>query len=123
MVRSQSGTSAGRNQLSARHAEACERWTYQPPAGHTTAWVAVSRGTLDADGRASTGELATFDVSEAPIALQASADLGASFVLGSAVPHPYPLLTRTAGVPSPDSSRRIQWMANRHPEGDELWPR
>jgi hypothetical protein len=39
----------------------------------------------------SNGELAIFDRSEAPITLEGSADLGASFVLGSAVPHPYPL--------------------------------
>jgi len=41
--------------------------------------------------RVSNGELAIFDQSEAPITLDGSADLGASFVLGSAVPHPYPL--------------------------------
>jgi hypothetical protein len=41
--------------------------------------------------RVSNGELAIFDRSEAPITLEGSAELGASFVLGSAVPHPYPL--------------------------------
>lgn len=68
-----------------------ERWTYEPPAGHTIAWVAVSRGGLNADERVSNGELAIFDDGNAPIALEGGADTGATFVLGSAVPHPYPL--------------------------------
>src|SRR3954465_2254131 len=67
-----------------------EQWTYEPPSGHTTAWVAVSRDALNVGGRVSDGELAIFDKSEAPIRLEGS-DLGASLVLGSAVPHPYPL--------------------------------
>jgi redox-sensitive bicupin YhaK (pirin superfamily) len=68
-----------------------EQWTYEPPSGHTTAWVAVSGGTLHVGQRVSNGELAIFDQSEESITLEGSADLGASFVLGSAVPHPYPL--------------------------------
>ena len=68
-----------------------EQWTYAPPSGHTTAWVAVSSGTLHVGERVYKGELAMFDQSEAPITLEGSADLGATFVLGSAVPHPYPL--------------------------------
>src|SRR4051794_18556416 len=68
-----------------------EQWTYAPPSGHTTAWVAVSRGTLHVGERVSNGELAIFDQSDAPITLEGSADLGATLVLGSAVPHPYPL--------------------------------
>jgi len=68
-----------------------QQWTYEPPSGHTTAWVAVSRGTLHVGERVSNGELAIFDQSDASITLEGSADLGASFVLGSAVPHPYPL--------------------------------
>jgi redox-sensitive bicupin YhaK (pirin superfamily) len=78
-----------------------ERWTYEPPAGHTIAWVAVGRGGLSAGERVSNGlsavalaeagELAIFDNSNAPITLEGGADTGATFVLGSAVPHPYPL--------------------------------
>src|SRR3954465_6784405 len=68
-----------------------EQWAYEPPSGHTTAWIAVSRGTLNVGERVSNGELGIFDKSEASITLASSADLGASFVLGSAVPHPYPL--------------------------------
>jgi redox-sensitive bicupin YhaK (pirin superfamily) len=68
-----------------------ERWTYQPPASHTIAWVAVGRGALNAGERVSNGELAIFDNSEAPITLEGVAGIGATFVLGSAVPHPHPL--------------------------------
>jgi redox-sensitive bicupin YhaK (pirin superfamily) len=68
-----------------------ERWIYQPPAGHTVAWVAIGKGALDAGERVSQGELAIFDNSEAPITIEGVAGLGATFVLGSAVPHPYPL--------------------------------
>jgi redox-sensitive bicupin YhaK (pirin superfamily) len=74
-----------------------ERWTYEPPAGHAIAWVAVSRGGLNAGERVShglsavalaeAGELAIFDNSNAPITLEGVAGTGATFVLGSAVPH------------------------------------
>jgi redox-sensitive bicupin YhaK (pirin superfamily) len=67
------------------------RWTYDPPTGHTIAWVAVSSGALNAGERVTTGELAIFDTTGAPIALEGVAGTGATFVLGSAVPHPYPL--------------------------------
>lgn len=68
-----------------------ERWAYEPPAGHTVAWVAVSRGGLNAGERVSNGELAIFDKSEAAVTLEGMAGTGATFVLGSAIPHPYPL--------------------------------
>jgi redox-sensitive bicupin YhaK (pirin superfamily) len=74
-----------------------EGWTFEPPAGHTVLWVAVGKGTLhagdagDTGERVSDGELAVFDDGEAPVTLQGGAGTGAAFVLGSAVPHPYPL--------------------------------
>jgi redox-sensitive bicupin YhaK (pirin superfamily) len=70
-----------------------ERWTYAPPAGHTVSWVAVGKGALHAGegGRVSKGELAIFDQSDAPIVFDGAAGIGATFVLGSAAPHPYPL--------------------------------
>jgi redox-sensitive bicupin YhaK (pirin superfamily) len=68
-----------------------ERWTYEPPAGHQVAWVAVGRGALQAGKRVSSGELAIFDNSAAPITLEGAAGTEATFVLGSAVPHSYPL--------------------------------
>src|SRR5687768_127814 len=33
-----------------------ERWTYEPPVGHTIAWLAVGRGALNAAERVSNGE-------------------------------------------------------------------
>jgi redox-sensitive bicupin YhaK (pirin superfamily) len=68
-----------------------QRWTYQPPAGHTVAWVAVGRGALSASERLSSGELVIFEPGEAPITLEGADDTRATFVLGSAVPHPYEL--------------------------------
>ncbi len=70
-----------------------ERWTYQPPAGHTVAWLALAKGRLDfgAAPSASAGEMVVFERGETPLALEASGKEDAVFVLGSAVPHPYPL--------------------------------
>jgi redox-sensitive bicupin YhaK (pirin superfamily) len=67
-----------------------ERWRYQPPAGHTVAWVALHAGTLRTPGVVEKGELAVFDRSDA--AIDIVADGGASFVLGSAQPHPHDLV-------------------------------
>jgi redox-sensitive bicupin YhaK (pirin superfamily) len=66
-------------------------WTYEPPRDHTIAWVAVASGVLHAGERLSHGELAIFDNSQAPIVFEGGAGVGATFVLGSAVPHAYPL--------------------------------
>jgi redox-sensitive bicupin YhaK (pirin superfamily) len=68
-----------------------ERWSYQPPAGHSVGWVAVGKGALSGSERLAHGELGIFDTSEAPIALAGDEGTGATFVLGSAVPHPYEL--------------------------------
>ena len=68
-----------------------ERWSYQPPAGHTVGWVAVGQGALSGSERLSRGELGIFETSEAPIALVGDEGTGATLVLGSAVPHPYEL--------------------------------
>ncbi len=68
-----------------------ERWVYQPPAGHSVGWLALAKGTLNAGRVVQAGEMVSFDYSEAPITLQASGQEDAVFVLGSAVPHPYPL--------------------------------
>lgn len=70
-----------------------ERWTYYPPSGHTVAWLAVAKGTLQvaADDFGRAGEMVAFEPGEAPIALQATGTQDAVFVLGSAIPHPYPL--------------------------------
>lgn len=67
-----------------------ERWQYVPPAGHTVAWLAVSSGRLDVNGRVDAGELAVFEESKQVIDLVAQGDT--SFVLGSAVKHPHDLV-------------------------------
>ena len=68
-----------------------ERWSYEPPAGHTVGWVAVGKGALSGSERLSNGELVIFEPGEAPIACAGAEGTGAAFVLGSAVPHPYAL--------------------------------
>src|SRR5260221_8743188 len=67
-----------------------ERWRYTPPAGHTVAWLAVDTGGLRAVSQIDAGELAVFEESNDAIDLQAHGDT--SFVLGSAVKHPHPLV-------------------------------
>lgn len=65
-------------------------WRYTPPAGHTVAWLAVAAGRLLAGEPVAAGELVGFDLSEAAIDIAAETDT--SFVLGSAVAHPHPLV-------------------------------
>jgi redox-sensitive bicupin YhaK (pirin superfamily) len=66
-----------------------QRWSYQPPSDHRVAWLAVDQGQLDAGTPVAGGELAIFDDSPHPIDIVARGDT--SFVIGTAVPHPYPL--------------------------------
>jgi len=66
-----------------------QRWVYQPPADHRVAWLAVDQGGLDAGASVASGELAIFDDSANPIEVVAKGFT--SFVVGTAVPHPYPL--------------------------------
>jgi redox-sensitive bicupin YhaK (pirin superfamily) len=68
-----------------------ERWTYEPPAGHVIAWVALGKGALTVGERLSKGELAIFETSQAPLTFEGADGVGATFVLGSAVPHSYQL--------------------------------
>ena len=67
-----------------------ERWRYAPPEGHTVAWLAVDEGGLRSHAPIRAGELAVFEESEGAIDLEADGDT--SFVLGSAVKHPHPLV-------------------------------
>ncbi|MCI0574416.1 MAG: hypothetical protein L0Y66_27095, partial [Myxococcaceae bacterium] len=69
--------------------KAGEWWSYQPPNGHTVAWAAVSEGSLRTPSPISSGELAIFEPSEQAIEFVATEDT--TFVLGSAVRHPYDL--------------------------------
>jgi redox-sensitive bicupin YhaK (pirin superfamily) len=68
-----------------------QRWRYAPPVGHNVAWLAVDQGRLHASEAIEPGQLAVFEESdEAPIELRAEG--ATSFVIGSAVKHPYPLV-------------------------------
>ena len=72
------------------HLNAGERWTYQPPAGHTVGWAVVHTGALRASELISSGELAVFAENDTAISFEA---VGQSrFVLGSAIKHPHPLV-------------------------------
>src|ERR1700704_488489 len=65
--------------------KAGERWSYQPPAGHTVLWTAVAMGSVLVPDELGQGELGAFRPSSAAIEFEAQFD--AEFVLGSAVPH------------------------------------
>jgi redox-sensitive bicupin YhaK (pirin superfamily) len=73
-----------------------ERWTYQPPAGHTVAWVAVHEGVLRTPSPVPAGEIAIFEPSEEPIDFVAEGRTG--FVLGSAAKHPHDLVLGSYSV-------------------------
>jgi len=67
-----------------------ERWTYEPPRGHTVAWAAVADGALRTPLPIGTGEVAVFEPSEAPIDFVAHGDT--RFVIGSAPEHEHDLV-------------------------------
>lgn len=67
-----------------------QRWDYVPPTGHTVGWLAVSKGSLAGPASASNGELLVFFEDDTVISLEGGPD-GATFVLGSAIPHPHDL--------------------------------
>jgi redox-sensitive bicupin YhaK (pirin superfamily) len=67
-----------------------EQWTYDPPAGHTVAFVAVHEGTLRTPSPVPRGEIAVFEPSERSI--QFVADGATGFVLGSAPTHRHDLV-------------------------------
>jgi redox-sensitive bicupin YhaK (pirin superfamily) len=88
-ARSPIRTSAGINYFHVR-LKGGQRWGYAPPEGHTVAWLAVDKGDLRSPAPIRAGELAVFEESGGPIELEADGDT--SFVLGSAIKHPHPLV-------------------------------
>jgi redox-sensitive bicupin YhaK (pirin superfamily) len=78
------------------HLKARERWSYQPPAGHTVLWTAVGMGSVLIPDELQQGELAALKPSTAVIEFEAQSD--AEFVLGSAVPHDYDLVLGSHSV-------------------------
>jgi redox-sensitive bicupin YhaK (pirin superfamily) len=67
-----------------------ERWRYEPPAGHTVAWVFAWSGQIERPEPVAAGELAVFEESNAPLEFLARGDT--ELVLGSAVKHPHDLV-------------------------------
>jgi redox-sensitive bicupin YhaK (pirin superfamily) len=90
------------------HLKNGESWRYEPPVGHTVAWVAVYAGRLEAGAGAGaaihSGELVIFDESGDEIEFLAHGDT--SFVLGSAVKHPHELVMGYYSVHTNDASLR-----------------
>jgi redox-sensitive bicupin YhaK (pirin superfamily) len=76
--------------------KAGERWSYQPPVGHTVLWTAVGIGSVLVPDELQQGELVAFKPSSAAIEFKAQSD--AEFVLGSAVPHNYDLVLGSHSV-------------------------
>lgn len=69
-----------------------ESWTYQPPGGHSVAWMAVASGAITAGAAVSAGEMVVFENGEDSLTVKnAGEDINAVFVLGSAVPHRHDL--------------------------------
>ena len=71
--------------------KAGQRWTFQPPRGHEVAWIASHQGIVATPERVSKGEVVVFRKGGQAISFEALSDAG--FVLGSAVEHPYDLVT------------------------------
>ena len=67
-----------------------ELWRYVPPRGHNVGWLAVDKGQLHAPEVIGSGELAVFEENEDAIEVRSIGDT--SFVIGSAVKHPHPLV-------------------------------
>jgi redox-sensitive bicupin YhaK (pirin superfamily) len=88
-ARSQIRAPAGIDYFHVRLADG-ERWRYSPPKGYGVAWLAVDRGRLWAPEVVGAGQLAIFEESEVAIEVVARGDV--SFVFGSAVKHPHPLV-------------------------------
>jgi redox-sensitive bicupin YhaK (pirin superfamily) len=85
--------------------KAGERWTFQPPNGHDVAWIASHQGTVRTPEQVSGGEAVVFEESDQAIEFEALTDAG--FVLGSAVKHPYDLVTGHYSVHTNAESLRI----------------
>jgi redox-sensitive bicupin YhaK (pirin superfamily) len=85
--------------------KAGERWTFHPAKGHDVAWIASHQGIVTTPEQVSAGEIAVFEASGQPIAFEALSDAG--FILGSAVKHPYDLVTGHYSVHTNADSLRI----------------
>ena len=85
--------------------KADERWTFQPAKGHDVAWIASHQGIVATPQQISRGELAVFENGGQAIEFEALSDAG--LILGSAVKHPYDLVTGHYSVHTNPESLRI----------------
>jgi redox-sensitive bicupin YhaK (pirin superfamily) len=67
-----------------------ERWTYQPPQGHSVLWIASGKGQVATPEVVDEGEIAVFEPGREAVEFVARSD--AEFVLGSAAPHDHELV-------------------------------
>ena len=81
-----------------------ERWVYEPPIGHNVAWIAAHEGTVDVPSEVPAGEAVVFEEAEMRIEFKAITDTG--FVLGSAIKHPYDLVTGHYSVHTTEDALR-----------------
>jgi hypothetical protein len=85
--------------------KAGERWTFHPAKGHDVAWIALHQGSVTTPEQVAAGEVAVFEASDQAIAFEALSDDG--FIFGSAVKHPYDLVTGHYSVHTNADSLRI----------------
>jgi redox-sensitive bicupin YhaK (pirin superfamily) len=71
--------------------KAGDRWRFTPPKGHNVAWVASHKGLLSTPALVAAGEAVVFEEGDQPVEFEAVTDAG--FVLGSAIKHPYDLVS------------------------------
>jgi redox-sensitive bicupin YhaK (pirin superfamily) len=89
-VKSVVASPAGMTYLDVR-LKAGDRWRFAPPKDHDVVWVALHEGVLSTPSRIEAGEAVVFEEGREAIEFQAVTDAG--FVLGSAIKHPYDLVT------------------------------
>jgi redox-sensitive bicupin YhaK (pirin superfamily) len=74
-----------------------ESWRHEPPAGYSVAWLAVDQGQLYAPEPVEAGQLAVFSESDGD-AVEVQAHGRVSFVFGTAIKHPHPLMLGSYSV-------------------------
>lgn len=82
-----------------------ESWTFDPPADHDVLWIAIDEGSIRVSGETISNEIAIFDSQSLPLTIQAQGVV--NFMLGSAMRHPYPLITGYYSVHTTDDALRI----------------
>ena len=102
-VKSPVGSPLGMTYLDVR-LRAGERWVFQPPRDHNVAWIASHQGRLASPSEISAGEAVVFEEADAPIEFEALTDAG--FVIGSAIKHPYELVTGHYSVHTTEAALR-----------------